>query len=131
MTEQIVHHEIVIALRMIVAQADILIQVIGGHTRKIHGAAGVHFRHFGIGGDGGGAGGKSQHRMRVFDHLRGEKRRRRRADSLGVFICPYIHSLILQSMFFSIMHICAEKVHTHSGFFFAFSGYHGKMSKNL
>ena len=70
--EEVITHEIVIALRVVVAQAAILIQVIGTNLGKVDVALLVPINELVIRANGRAARGKAQHRIRLQDDLSGD-----------------------------------------------------------
>ena len=69
--KELLAHEAVVALFMIHGQVAVFVQVEGAHTGEIQNAALTQADQLLIGGNGGGAGGKTQHTGRIQDHMGG------------------------------------------------------------
>ncbi len=74
MVKELLAHEAVVALFMIHGQVAVFVQVKGAHTGEIQNAALTQADQLLIGGNGGGAGGKPQHGIRLGNNLRGNQR---------------------------------------------------------
>ena len=94
--EEVLTHEVVIALGIVVRKAAILVQVVGANLGKVDVALRVPSSELLVGTDRGGAGGKAQHTVGLEDNLRRDDISGLAAHILVVFSFNLIFELLFQ-----------------------------------
>ena len=104
MVKQVLVHEAPVALRMLLGQAAVLVQVDGGDFREVHIALVVPLHQLGIRAHRGAAGGQAQHTVRLHDDLRGDDVCRLAGHILVILCTNDLHSgnLLIFLVVFSI-----------------------------
>ena len=95
--EQVLLHEVVVALGVIVGQATVLVQVVGAHLGEVQVAGLVGLDEVLIGANGRGAGGETQNAAGIHDDLGGDEIRCLAAHVLIVGGMNDTHNALLSS----------------------------------
>ena len=93
--EQVVTHEEVIALRVIMVEAAVLVQVVGADLGEIAVPVLAGLNEVLVGADGRGAGGEAEHAVRLQDDLSGDDVRRFAAHVLVILGVNDLHGASL------------------------------------
>ena len=91
LVEQVAVHEAPVAFRVLLGQAAVLVQIDGGHLRKIDVALVVPVHQLCIRAHRGAAGRQTQHTVRFHDDLRGDDVCRLAGHILVVFCTNDLH----------------------------------------
>ena len=92
LAEQVLIHEIPVALGMLFGQAAVLVQIDGGDLREIEVALVVPLHQLGVGAHRGAAGRQTQHTVRFHDDLCGDDVGRFAGHILIIFCADDLHN---------------------------------------